>query len=200
MKEVPVIYKKNEPVIFGEYRVPYFPYEKSYEDMDYADMKYRLLGLFRFWNAVEYYYPYLDILDDNWNIMLKKHIPMMVEETDKQSYELAIASLSIKMHDAHVSLIDPEAYVTIIGQNSVGANGPVTYIALPGGNFIQFTSRAIYTPEGGQTQRIGLTPDIYVERTIAGIRDGRDEFIERQSNLYLIIIRVFYYIYGTHGS
>lgn len=41
-----------------------------------------------------------------------------------------------------------------------------------------FTGIGVYTPEGGQTQRIGLFPDIYIDRTIAGVREGRDEYIE----------------------
>ena len=41
-----------------------------------------------------------------------------------------------------------------------------------------FSGIGVYTPEGGQTQRIGLSPDIYVKRTIAGIREGRDELME----------------------
>ena len=68
--------------------------------------------------------------------------------------------------------------VTVIGSNSIGADGNVTYLPLPGGLSVRFTGLGVYTPEGGQTQRIGLSPDIYVERTIAGVRDKRDELME----------------------
>ena len=70
------------------------------------------------------------------------------------------------------------ANVTVMGTNSIGANGNVTFLPLPGGIVMMFTGLGIYTPDGGQTQRIGLSPDIYVPRTIAGIRDGRDELME----------------------
>ena len=43
---------------------------------------------------------------------------------------------------------------------------------------MMFTSIGIYTPDGGQTQRIGLTPDIKVHPTIEGIKEGRDELME----------------------
>ena len=36
-----------------------------------------------------------------------------------------------------------------------------------------------------QTQRVGLTPDIYVEPTIQGIREGRDELIEKAVEVIL---------------
>ena len=68
--------------------------------------------------------------------------------------------------------------VTIMGENSVGSDGDVAYLPLPGGISMMFTSQGIYTPDGGQTQRIGLTPDIEVHPTIEGIKEGRDELLE----------------------
>ncbi len=51
-----------------------------------------------------------------------------------------------------------------------------------------YTAQGIYTPDGGQTQRIGLSPDIEVKKTIEGIKEGRDEvkeaaiaYIQKQS-------------------
>jgi len=36
----------------------------------------------------------------------------------------------------------------------------------------------IFTADGGQTHRIGLSPDVYVTPTPEGIQEGRDELIE----------------------
>ena len=41
-----------------------------------------------------------------------------------------------------------------------------------------FTSLGVYTPASEQTFRVGITPDIRVERTIQGVTDGRDEIME----------------------
>ena len=41
-----------------------------------------------------------------------------------------------------------------------------------------YTAYGIYTPEGRQTQRIGIPPDIEVKRTIQGIKEGKDEMLE----------------------
>ncbi len=68
--------------------------------------------------------------------------------------------------------------VVVMGENSIGSDGDVTYIPLPCGNAISFTGLGVYTPDGGQTQRIGLSPDIYVKRTIEGVKEERDEFME----------------------
>ena len=66
----------------------------------------------------------------------------------------------------------------VMGSNSVGSDGNLAYLYAPEGNILQFSGIGILTAEGEQTQRIGLSPDIYVEPTIAGIREGRDELIE----------------------
>jgi C-terminal processing protease CtpA/Prc len=37
----------------------------------------------------------------------------------------------------------------------------------------------IFYPDKEATQRIGVQPDIYIDPTIEGIREGRDELIEK---------------------
>lgn len=76
--------------------------EKRYEDMDYSDDSYRLLGLFRLWNAMEYYNPNIDILDNDWEELLPEFITKMLEHNDEQSYHLTIAELAANLQDAHV--------------------------------------------------------------------------------------------------
>ena len=53
-----------------------------------------------------------------------------------------------------------------------------TYLYGPEGNILQFSGVGILTAEGEQTQRVGLSPDIYVEPTVSGIKEGKDELIE----------------------
>jgi hypothetical protein len=68
--------------------------------------------------------------------------------------------------------------ITFMGSDSIGANGNVTDLFLPGRMTMSFSSLGAFTPEGGQTQRIGLSPDIYIYPTIKGIREGRDGQLE----------------------
>ena len=42
-----------------------------------------------------------------------------------------------------------------------------------------FSGLGIYCPDGGETQCIGIVPDVKVKPTIRGIREGRDELIEK---------------------
>ena len=67
----------------------------------------------------------------------------------------------------------------IIGSQTQGADGNVTDIVLPGGLKSWFSGIGIYYPNGRGTQRIGIVPDIEVKPTIQGIREGRDELLEK---------------------
>ncbi|MBZ5498051.1 MAG: hypothetical protein LAP85_16740 [Acidobacteriia bacterium] len=68
---------------------------------------------------------------------------------------------------------------TFIGSPTTGANGDVTSTVLPGGLRVSFTGHDVRYPDGRQLQRVGLIPDVEVKPTIAGIRAGRDEVLER---------------------
>ena len=67
----------------------------------------------------------------------------------------------------------------IIGSQTAGADGNVSYINLPGGLQTRFSGIGVYYPDGESTQRIGIVPDIEVKPTIQGIREGRDELLEK---------------------
>ena len=41
----------------------------------------------------------------------------------------------------------------------------------------------VYYPDGAETQRIGIIPDIEIKPTIAGIREGKDELLEKAIEL-----------------
>ncbi len=66
-----------------------------------------------------------------------------------------------------------------IGSPSAGANGNVTNTTVPGGIAISFSGFEVLHADGRQLQRIGLQPDVPVTPTVAGIRAGRDEVLER---------------------
>lgn len=69
--------------------------------------------------------------------------------------------------------------ITFVGSNSAGANGDVTNFPLPGGFSVGFTGHDVRHADGRQLQRIGLVPDVRVEPTINGIREGKDEVLAR---------------------
>ncbi len=67
----------------------------------------------------------------------------------------------------------------VIGNTTSGADGDVVGIRLPGRVCSYFSGIGIYYPDGTETQRVGIIPDIYVWPTVQGIREGRDELLEK---------------------
>ncbi len=66
-----------------------------------------------------------------------------------------------------------------VGQPTAGANGDTTAMRLPGGILVSFSGHDVRWPDGRQLQRVGLQPDFPVAPTIAGLRAGRDEVLEK---------------------
>jgi hypothetical protein len=72
----------------------------------------------------------------------------------------------------------------VIGSTTAGADGNVTNsIYLPGGIYTRFSGIGIWYPDGTETQRVGIIPDVEVKRTIRGIAEGRDELVEKAIEL-----------------
>ena len=66
-----------------------------------------------------------------------------------------------------------------IGSPTQGANGDVTNFSLPGGIRVYFSGQGVWHADGRQLQRVGLQPEIEVHPTLAGIRAGRDEVLDK---------------------
>jgi len=70
------------------------------------------------------------------------------------------------------------ANTTIVGSTTAGADGNVSYIYLPGGLMTAISGIGVYYPDGTETQRVGIIPDVWVRPTIEGIKQGKDELLE----------------------
>jgi len=68
---------------------------------------------------------------------------------------------------------------TIIGSTTAGADGNVSTIFLPGGLRTWISGIGVYYPNGEETQRIGIVPDLEVQPSIEGIRQEKDELLEK---------------------
>ena len=72
---------------------------------------------------------------------------------------------------------------TVVGSTTAGADGNVSTIILPGNITTMISGIGVYYPDGRETQRVGIVPDVVARPTIAGIRAGRDEVLERAVQL-----------------
>lgn len=67
-----------------------------------------------------------------------------------------------------------------VGRPTAGSNGNIVMnINLPGGVSFSYSSIDFHYADGTQLQRIGVLPDIYVDDSIEGIKQGKDELLEK---------------------
>lgn len=69
--------------------------------------------------------------------------------------------------------------VLFIGSQTAGADGNITNIKLTDGNELLFSGLGIYYPDGTETQRIGIKPDIVVRPTVKSIRRKEDLLLQK---------------------
>ncbi len=70
-----------------------------------------------------------------------------------------------------------------VGYSTSGADGNITTLDFPGGVRTIYSGIGIYYPDGKETQRVGIVPNIWVEPTIDGIKNGKDEVLEKAIEL-----------------
>ena len=86
---------------------PEFRNEDPYSNMPYPDAGFRLLSLFRYWNMIEYFFPYKPLIKENWNDVLREFVPRFVEAKDEAAYQLAALELIARVKDTHATLQNP---------------------------------------------------------------------------------------------
>lgn len=85
---------------------PQFVNEKSYDEMVFPDAGFRLLALFRYWSIINYYSPYRNITEYDWNQVLKNFIPQFVAAENAEQYTLATLRLIATIKDTHANILN----------------------------------------------------------------------------------------------
>ena len=75
--------------------------EKVYEDFTWDNRNLRILTLFRYWNNIEYFFPYKYQMDEDWNAVLKEMIPKFLNVNSELDYHLSLLELVVKIDDSH---------------------------------------------------------------------------------------------------
>ncbi|MDQ1142778.1 S41 family peptidase [Pedobacter agri] len=96
---------------------PSFVNEAAFSQMELPDVNYRLLTLIRYWNIINYFYPYKYTLDDNWQNSLSKLIPMFVSARTKAEYHKAVLLMSAAISDSHASTIKGISIENVLAAN-----------------------------------------------------------------------------------
>ncbi len=83
---------------------PEFDVELSYADAKVPDAGFQLLAVYRFWNIVEYWYPYRDVMDEDWPQVLAEAIPEVALARTELDVKRGLLKLIVRVHDTHANL------------------------------------------------------------------------------------------------
>jgi C-terminal processing protease CtpA/Prc len=90
---------------------------------------------------------------------------------------------AISYAESFMSFIEHYKLATIIGQPTAGTNGNINPFTMPGEYRITWTGMKVVKHDGSQHHGIGIQPTIFLSRTIKGVREGKDEFLDKAIEL-----------------
>ncbi|WP_181276791.1 S41 family peptidase [Arcticibacter pallidicorallinus] len=79
---------------------PRFVHEESFNSI-YPDAGLRYLALCRYWAAIQYFFPYRDLMSEAWVSALRQHMPEIIAAADVNKYTIAMTKLVAKTGDSH---------------------------------------------------------------------------------------------------
>lgn len=83
---------------------PEFKNEDPYFSLKYPDAGYRILSLYRYWNIIQYYFPYKNLIEEDWKGVLEEFIPTFIAAKDETEYTLASLEIIGRVHDTHANI------------------------------------------------------------------------------------------------
>jgi C-terminal processing protease CtpA/Prc len=96
---------------------------------------------------------------------------------------ILVDELTQSSAEYHAMALRTAPHATVVGSTTAGADGNVSAIVLPGNINTRITGIGIYYPDGRETQRVGIVPDVEAKPTIQGLATGRDEVLEKAVQL-----------------
>jgi C-terminal processing protease CtpA/Prc len=67
-----------------------------------------LLGLIKYWNVIEYFFPYKPLMDERWDMVFYNAIPEFQTIVTDADYLLMLKKLTAKLDDSHAFVDEPE--------------------------------------------------------------------------------------------
>lgn len=71
------------------------------------DRAHRALAALRFWNAIEFFFPYKDIIGRDWADVLEQHLPLVLDAQPGQPFTRAMRRFSAEINDSHAHYSHP---------------------------------------------------------------------------------------------
>jgi C-terminal processing protease CtpA/Prc len=86
---------------------------------------------------------------------------------------------AISYAESVLGIVEHYRLGALVGEPTAGANGNVNEFTLPSGIIARWTGMRVVKHDGTEHHGIGIRPTVPVRPTIAGIRAGRDEVLEK---------------------
>lgn len=86
---------------------------------------------------------------------------------------------AISYAETYLGIIEHYKLAEIVGSPTAGTNGNVNPCSLPGGYRISWTGMNVLKHDGSTHHGIGIQPTVPVQRTIHGVKVGKDELLEK---------------------
>src|SRR5579862_3506448 len=86
---------------------------------------------------------------------------------------------AISFAETFMGIVENYKLGAIVGETTAGTNGNVNFLTLPGGYSLRFTGMKVLKHDGSRHHGIGIHPTVPMERSIKGVREGRDELLEK---------------------
>ncbi len=83
---------------------PEFQHELDYAWASLPDAGYRILAVVRYWNMIEYWFPYRNLVEQPWPAVLRDVLPRVVAAQDPDAYRLALLAFIARVRDTHANL------------------------------------------------------------------------------------------------
>lgn len=115
-------------------------------------------------------------IDEGWEIGIKE------PHLSAKCYIL-INGKAFSYSESLLGYFDYYDLATFIGEPTAGINGDTNPFYLPTGYMVNWTGSEVVKHDGSQLFGVGFEPDIVVKRTIKGVREGRDEVLDKAIEL-----------------
>lgn len=84
-----------------------FSTDNRYSHISFPNKEQRLLAVFRFWNIINHYFPYKNLIDKSWDQVLDEYIPLVYDANDSLQYQLLMRKFTAEIQDTHAYFTSP---------------------------------------------------------------------------------------------
>jgi hypothetical protein len=133
------------------------------------------------WHFPEVIYP------DREKIHYKDHFGKVSPKTPKIKGKAVflVHGYTISASETFLGMVEHYQLGEIVGQRTAGTIGNINPFRLPGGYTVFWTGLRVLKQDHSQHHLTGIAPTVPVKRTLKGIKQGRDEFLEKAIEIIL---------------